>query len=1175
MFNSNLVAAVNAAMGSRFEPSKQSPSSPIQNQNDDSDSDSSKEDNSRLVSSLDVIYLASLFQNLEQERRNGEEFFPQFDKLLKEKSIPEKIKEIFKLQDLEKFIGEFRCALIRSIMLQGIMYLTEEHICFHAYFPREQDVVLKDGFLSKRGLYGLYERYFFSLQNDILVYYHDQLDKYCPLEIIDLKYAVKVDKDSNKNRFKVVTPKRTYHFQADSLTSMEEWVTQLQRSIVRANNDGDHVKIVIPIESIVDIDNKLTSSLQDTIRIKTIDQDENDDEYLFAFIVDSQILFEKLQGLWSQYKELNLTRSQSYERPMSPELTIAGLPINTINVFSGWNPFSINKRRKSADDASTTITRSVSKSLQSSSSTSDTMTEQRETQSSVKKNLSRRVNTLIQNPIKYISSVFNEDPEDETKERFREHFALPENEQLRAVFYGYYLRMIPLYGKFYVSDNYVCYRSRVPGQTIKIKLPISAIYYHEKQKSNILGYYGLEILTNSQQEMFFEFGFKDIRDRFVEWLERLMNADKRRIPSDGSGNTDESHSIIQNAFIKEQLSWKKMTENYPPGSPKASNFNDGVTVFAPKLDKPMHITCLTIGSRGDVQPYIALAKGLMKEGHKVRIATHGEYKDWIESHGIEFGYVGGNPAELMRICVENGMFTLGFFREGVTNFRSWLDDLLKTSWEACQGTDLIIESPSAMSGIHIAEALEIPYFRAFTMPWTKTREYPHAFAVPYHDLKAPYNYSSYVLIENAFWRGIAPQVNRWRKNTLNLRTTNMEKMDAGTVPFLYNFSSSIVPRPYDWSDWICITGYWFLDNPEVGWKAPNDLLEFLDYNRNNNKKIVYIGFGSIVVDDPKALTKTIVEAVTKSGVAAILSKGWSDRLQQGKTDNNEEEVYPSCIFPVKSVPHDWLFKQIDAVVHHGGAGTTAAGLRAGKPTIIKPFFGDQFFWGDRIETMGIGIHLRKLTIDKLSDCLIRVTTDEHMIKKAELVGNNIEKEDGVSNAIQAIYKYLDHAKQRIISQPAPMATLSAISIATFVNSHCCSNQLGQLLTLLFFRSQEINSESENENVFEENASIYNRTESEVDFSAENLQDVESDLTSTANFATISATTSATTSYESSWYDDYNKVKSFICSLCKTRYIATNSPGTLATHLHTKHKEKTKYVQATLDKFAPKPYSKQD
>ncbi|KAF0474114.1 UDP-Glycosyltransferase/glycogen phosphorylase [Gigaspora margarita] len=900
-------------------------------------------------------------------------------------------------------------------MLQGVLYLTEEHICFHAYFPREQDVVLKDGFLSKRSTYGLYEKYFFSLQNDVLVYYYDQLDQYCPLEIIDLKYAVKVEKDTNKNKFKILTPKRNYLFQADSLASMEEWVTQLQRSIVRANNDGDHVKIVIPIESITNIDNQLTSSFQDAIQIKTIDQDESFDEYLFAFVSDSQILFEKLNDRWSHYKELNLTRTQSGQRSTSPELTIAGL---SLNVFSGWKPFSIHKRSKSVDETSTTSTRSVPKSIQSTSSTLDSVTEQ-EVQSSVRRKLSRRVNILVQNPIKYMSSSFNENPQEETKERFREHFALPENEELLAVFYGYYLRMIPLYGKFYISGNYVCYKSRVPGQTTNIKLPISAIYYYKKQHPTILGYYGLEILTRSQQEMFFEFGFKDIRDQFVKLLDSLKNVDKKQplLDGTGSGSTDESLTIVQNAFIKDQLLWKKQSEIYAPGSPIVSNYGDAGTIIgAPKLEKSMHITCLTIGSRGDVQPYIALAKGLMKEGHKVRIATHGEYKDWIESHGIEFGYVGGNPAELMRICVENGMFTLGFFREGVTNFRGWLDDLLKTSWDACQGTDLIIESPSAMSGIHIAEALEIPYFRAFTMPWTRTRAYPHAFAVPYHDLKAPYNYSSYVLIENAFWRGIAPQVNRWRKNTLKLRSTNMEKMDAGTVPFLYNFSSNIVPRPYDWSDWICITGYWFLDNPEVGWKAPQTLIDFLDNNRKNDIKIVYIGFGSIVVDDPKALTKTIVEAVVKSGVAAILSKGWSDRLQQGKVDNNEKEEYPPCIYPLKSVPHDWLFERIDAVVHHGGAGTTAAGLRAGIPTIIKPFFGDQFFWGDRVESMGIGFHIRKLTVEKLAECLIKATTDELMIKKSSLTGEKIRKEDGVFNAVQAIYKHLEHARQRIVSQ---------------------------------------------------------------------------------------------------------------------------------------------------------------
>ena len=173
-------------------------------------------------------------------------------------------------------------------------------------------------------------------------------------------------------------------------------------------------------------------------------------------------------------------------------------------------------------------------------------------------------------------------------------------------------------------------------------LPIADIHFFKKTKATMLGYYGLEILTKAQQEMFFEFGFEHIRDRFVEMIELKMKSqdEKKKILS---GSSSDNQTIINQAIIKDQLLWQQWSAN--AGSPKATNFGDmGMTS---KFDKPLHITCLTIGSRGDVQPYIALAKGLMKEGHKVRIATHGEYKDWIEGHGIEFGYVGGNPAELM------------------------------------------------------------------------------------------------------------------------------------------------------------------------------------------------------------------------------------------------------------------------------------------------------------------------------------------------------------------------------------------------------------------------------------------------------------------------------------------------------------------------------------------------
>ena len=155
--------------------------------------------------------------------------------------------------------------------------------------------------------------------------------------------------------------------------------------------------------------------------------------------------------------------------------------------------------------------------------------------------------------------------------------------------------------------------------------------------------------------------------------------------------------------------------------------------------------------------------------------------------------------------------------------------------------------------------------------------------------------------------------------------------------------------------------------------------------------MVYIGFGSIVVSDPETMTRCVVEAIIRSGVYAILSKGWSDRLQVKKsTDVSEPEMpLPPQIYPIKSIPHDWLFKRIEAACHHGGAGTTGASLRAGIPTIVKPFFGDQFFWGDRVEALGVGSCVRKLTVESLADALVTATTDEKQIAKAKLVGEKI------------------------------------------------------------------------------------------------------------------------------------------------------------------------------------------
>ena len=454
-------------------------------------------------------------------------------------------------------------------------------------------------------------------------------------------------------------------------------------------------------------------------------------------------------------------------------------------------------------------------------------------------------------------------------------------------------------------------------------------------------------------------------------------------------------------------------------SNSVSQLGEGSHVLSFAPTAPLTFTMLTIGSRGDVQPYIALAKGLQADGHRVRIATHAEFGDWIIGHGIEFSEIGGDPAELMRICVENGTFTVSFLREGVTRFRDWLDDLLASAWRACPGSDVIIECPSAIAGIHVAEALQVPYFRAFTMPWTRTRAYPHAFAVPNKKAGGNYNYMSYVIFDQMFWRASSFQINRWRKNLLGLKPTNFDKLEQHKVPFIYNFSPSLVPRPLDWFEWIHVTGFWFLDNPDNSsskkWEPPADLVAFIRRARERKRKLVYIGWGSIVVPDAEAMTRCVLQAVQKSGVCAILSKGWSDRLS-ADPKKGSAALDPSLIedvFQVTSVPHDWLFPQIDAACHHGGAGTLGASLRAGLPTVVKPYFGDQFFWGQQIESLGVGSCVRRLTADSLAAALITATTNAKQIERARKLGEQIRAEDGIGNAVKAIYRDLDYARSRV------------------------------------------------------------------------------------------------------------------------------------------------------------------
>ena len=626
------------------------------------------------------------------------------------------------------------------------------------------------------------------------------------------------------------------------------------------------------------------------------------------------------------------------------------------------------------------------------------------------------------------------DPEDEEAnvghgDRFRAHFALPATEKLQATYFGFLHRVLPLYGKVYISNRKFCFRSLLPGTRTKLVLPLKDIENVDKEKGFRFGYHGLVLVIRGHEELFFEFSSAEHRDdctvtllhsletaRYMtesgilprqddDDLAEIAKEEHRRLQEARRTSTAGDHVLVLPDTAEAIYSHKDEESSRSETSglhlfdidPRASILN---------LSKPtqsLRITCLTIGSRGDVQPYIALCKGLLAEGHRPRIATHAEFEPWIRKHGIDFRPVDGDPAELMRICVENGMFTYSFLREASAKFRTWIDELLTSAWSACQDSDMLVESPSAMAGIHVAEALGIPYYRAFTMPWTRTRAYPHAFAVPEHKIGGAYNYYSYVMFDNVFWKAIAGQVNRWRKKELGLRSTNLDKMQPNKVPFLYNFSPHVVAPPLDYSDWVRVTGYWFLDEAQQ-WTPPAELTDFIRKAREDKKKLVYIGFGSIVVSDPAALTKTVVDSVLKADVRCILSKGWSDRLGDPSAVKAEVPLPPD-ILQIKSAPHDWLFRQIDAACHHGGAGTTGASLRAGLPTVVKPFFGDQFFFGSRVEDLGVGICLKKVNVSLFSRALWEATHSERMIVKARLLGEQVRKVSKHSTErYQAIWK---------------------------------------------------------------------------------------------------------------------------------------------------------------------------
>ncbi|KAJ5919710.1 hypothetical protein N7454_009545 [Penicillium verhagenii] len=443
-------------------------------------------------------------------------------------------------------------------------------------------------------------------------------------------------------------------------------------------------------------------------------------------------------------------------------------------------------------------------------------------------------------------------------------------------------------------------------------------------------------------------------------------------------------------------------------------------------DVQLNIVIQVVGSRGDVQPFIALGNELQLYGHRVRLATHPVFESFVLESGLEFYSIGGDPSELMAYMVKNpGLIPqMKSLRGGeIQRKRAMVAEMLRGCWNSCINddpvsrapfvADAIIANPPSFAHVHCAQALSIPVHLMFTMPWSSTRAFPHPLANLKYSTTEPKiaNYISYGIVDWMAWQGLGDIINEWR-SSLDLEPIPATEApclaETLKLPFTYCWSPSLVPKPSDWPSNIDVCGFFFRSLPD--YKPPLDLDLFLQ----NGSPPIYIGFGSIVIEDPVSMTSIILEAVRSLGVRAIISRGWS-KIGEAASDNQ--------VFYLDDCPHEWLFQHVAAVVHHGGAGTTACGLRFGKSTTIIPFFGDQLFWGNMVASCGLGpkpIPYRALDSENLADA-IRFCLHPRAQSAARDVANRMSHENGVSAAVASFHKHLpvNHMRCHVLnSEPA-------------------------------------------------------------------------------------------------------------------------------------------------------------
>lgn len=418
----------------------------------------------------------------------------------------------------------------------------------------------------------------------------------------------------------------------------------------------------------------------------------------------------------------------------------------------------------------------------------------------------------------------------------------------------------------------------------------------------------------------------------------------------------------------------------------------------------MRCTLIGVGSRGDVQPLVALGAGLRRAGVDVRLATHRDFAPMAEAEGLGFAPIEGDATNFSSGPAGRA------FRERVGDaerFRRFVEGYLglflerfyRDAWAACEDADVVLGWTAC--AVSLAERLRVPVFNVALTPALHLRT--GAFPNPFHASSDPLDAHA----NRRTWRLALPtlrigetQLNRWRAG-LGLPPIGWRQHIRALrrLPHLFGYSPSILPKPVDWPAEAHVTGYWFLDGPG-GYSPPPDLAAFLAAG----PPPIAIGFSSQVSGDPAALTRAVIDGVTRAGVRAVVVTGFGGLSGVS---------FPPHVFPVTTVPYDWLLARVSAMVHQGGAGSTGAAVRAGIPNMAVPFGFDQGLWGQRLFELGVSpapVAATALSAERLAPALTALTSDGRMRANAAALGARVRAEDGVGTAVRLVLEAADRGR---------------------------------------------------------------------------------------------------------------------------------------------------------------------